>query len=75
MLGNLNNSNLKTLLSEYEKKRLNAIYEAEKRKEQIYKENPGLEEIDDALSKEAIRVSKLLIASKDTTLLEGLNNI
>ncbi len=73
MLGNLNNSNLKNLLSEYEKKRLNAIYEAEKRKEQIYKENPGLEEIDDALSKEAIRVSKLLIASKDTTLLEGLN--
>lgn len=73
MLRILNNSNLKNLLSEYEKKRLNSIYEAEKRKEQIYKENPRLEEIDDILSKEAIRVSKLLIVSKDATLLEGLN--
>ncbi len=73
MLEILNNSNLKNLLSEYEKKRLNSIYEAEKRKEQIYKENPRLEEIDDILSKEAIRVSKLLIVSKDTTLLEELN--
>lgn len=69
----MNNSNLKNLLSEYEKKRLNAIYEAEKRKKQVYKENPRLEEIDDALSKEAIRVSKLLIVSKDATLLEELN--
>ena len=73
MLRNLNNSNLKNLLSEYEKKRLNAIYEAEKRKEQVYKENPRLEELDDTLSKEAIRVSKLLIVSKDSTLLEELN--
>ena len=73
MLEILNNSNLKNLLSEYEKKRLNSIYEAEKRKEQIYKENPRLEEIDDILSKEAIRVSKLLIVSKDATLLEELN--
>ncbi len=69
----MSNSNLKNLLSEYEKKRLNAIYEAEKRKEQIYKENPRLTEIDDILSKEAIRVSKLLIVSKDTSLLEELN--
>ena len=69
----MNNSNLKNLLSEYEKKRLNSIYEAEKRKEQIYRENPRLEEIDDALSKEAIRISKLLIVSKDATLLENLN--
>jgi len=69
----LNNSNLKTLLNEYEKKRLNNIYEAERRKEKIYIENPRLQEIDDILSKEAIRVSKLLIVSKDDNLLNELN--
>jgi len=69
----LNNSNLKTLLNEYEKKRLNNIYEAEKRKEKIYKDIPRLQEIDDLLSKEAIRVSKLLIISKDDNLLDELN--
>lgn len=69
----MSNSNLKNLLNEYEKKRLNSIYEAEKRKEKIYAENPRLGEIDDILSKEAIRVSKLLIVSKDDNLLNELN--
>jgi DNA replication protein DnaC len=69
----LNNSNLKKLLTEYDKKRLNNIYEAERRKEEIYSKNPRLQEIDDILSKEAIRVSKLLITSKDVSLLDELN--
>ena len=57
----LNNSNLKNLLSEYERKRMDKEDEADKRKEQIYLENPRLQEIDDELSREAIKTSLLLI--------------
>ena len=70
----MNNSNLKNLLTEYEKKRLNSIYEAEKRKEDIYKKLPKLQEIDDTLSKEAIKASKMLIEQKDSSILSDLNN-
>lgn len=70
----MNNSNLKTLLNEYENKRLEEIYNAEKRKEKIYTENPRLQEIDDIISKEGIRISMLLINSNDANLLKELNN-
>ena len=69
----MSNSNLKNLLSEYDRKRLDSIYEAEKRKNEIYSKFPRLQEIDDILSKEPIRVSKLLIVSKDDNLLNELN--
>jgi len=69
----MNNSTLKKLLTEYEKKRMQAIYDAEHRKQILYNENPRLEEIDDILSQEAIKTSKLLIANKDTSLLTDLN--
>ena len=69
----MNNLTLKKLLSEYENKRLNSIFEAERRKNKIYSENPRLQEIDDILSKEAIRVSKLQIVSRDNSLIEDLN--
>ncbi len=69
----MNNSNLKNLLSEYERKRMDKEYEADKRKEQIYLENPRLQEIDDELSREAIKTSLLLIQSKNNALLEDLN--
>lgn len=69
----MNNSNLKNLLTEYEKKRMQATYDAEHRKEILYIENPRLQEIDDILSKEAIKTSKLLITNKDCSLLEDLN--
>lgn len=69
----MNNSNLKNLLTEYEKKRMQATYDAEHRKEILYIENPRLQEIDDILSKEAIKTSKLLITNKDSSLLEELN--
>lgn len=69
----MNSSNLKRLLNEYENKRLASIYKADQKKSEIYSNNPRLQEIDDILSKEAIRVSKLLIVSKDTSLLTDLN--
>ena len=70
----MNSSNLKTLLTEYEKKRLQAIYSAEQRKIDLYKQEPKLQQIDDQLSKTAISISKQILLSKDSSLLEELNN-
>ena len=42
----MNSSNLKTLLIEYEKKRMQAIYDAEQRKIELYKKEPKLQQID-----------------------------
>jgi len=69
----MNNSNLKSLLKDYERNRENAIYEADLRKQNLYKSNPELEQIDRILSTEAIRISKLLLVSNDSNLLDELN--
>ncbi len=69
----MSSSSLKSLLQEYSLKREKAIDEANNRKESLYKANSKLEEIDVALSKEAIRISKLLLASNDPSLLDDLN--
>ncbi len=69
----MNSSNLKTLLTEYEKKRLQAIYEAEERKNNLYKVHPQLQKIDDEISKEAISISRQMISHKDNSLLQELN--
>lgn len=69
----MNNSNLKNLLNEYDKKRMQAILDSEHRKELLYKENPRLSEIDDILAKEAIKTSRLLISNNDSSLLKDLN--
>ncbi len=66
--------NLEMLLKEYEKKRDNAIIQADLRKEDLYKSNPKLSEIDSTLSKEAIRISKLLLTSNSPELLEELDS-
>ncbi|MBP3256026.1 MAG: ATP-binding protein [Clostridia bacterium] len=70
----MNSSNLKILLSEYERKRMNAIYDAERRKFDLYEKHPELQEIDDELSKEAINTSKQIITSKDPSLIKELND-
>ena len=69
----MNSSNLKNLLTEYEKKRMQAIYDAENRKNELYKFHPKLQQIDDELSKTAIDISKKILTSKDTSLLNELN--
>ena len=70
----MRSSNLKMLLTEYEKKRMNAIYEAEKRKFELYNKEPKLEEIDSKLSKEAINISKQIIIEKNSSLVKELND-
>ena len=69
----MSSSNLKTLLTEYEKKRMQAIYDAENRKQALYEKEPKLQNIEDELSKEAISVSKKMLTLKDASLLQELN--
>lgn len=69
----MSSSNLKTLLTEYEKKRMQAIYDAENRKQTLYKKEPKLQSIENELSKEAISVSKKMLTLKDPSLLQELN--
>lgn len=69
----MNSSNLKVLLNEYSRKRDFEISSARARKQTIYSQNPKLQEIDDALSKYAISVSKSLLSSNDQQLIKDLN--
>ena len=67
------NSNLKSILREYEIKRNNAISYANFKKEQIYKKNPRLRDIDFELASYAMSVSKAMIKSNDKSLLVSLS--
>ena len=69
----MDSSSLKILLAEYEKKRMQATYDAEQRKTELYEKEPKLQKIDDELSKEAISISKKLLIEKDNSLLDELN--
>lgn len=68
----MENSALKQLLTEYEKKRMHAVYEAKKRKEEIYSRIPRLQDIDDSLTKEAINTSKLMLNNNNPELVKKL---
>lgn len=59
---------LNSLLKEYEKKKLNAELEAEKRKDTLYKKVPKLKEIEDELNNFAINTAKNIL--KNGTSLE-----
>ena len=64
---------LKNILSQYNKKKISAEYEAEQRKQDIYKRYPKLQDIDDKLTKLAISTTKSLINNNDKELLRELN--
>lgn len=59
----MNNSILKNILIEYDKKRILEIAEAKNRKNEIYNKYPRLKEIDLEISKCSIEKAKLLINS------------
>lgn len=69
----MSNENLKQLLTEYEKKREEAIRLAEKVKEDLYYQFPRLAEIDEEISLLTIRTTKTLLQQKDSTLLNEFN--
>ena len=62
------NEVLKTLLKEYEQKRIRSEMELESRKERLYKEIPRLEEIEDELNSYAIKTAKSILSGGDYSL-------
>lgn len=68
----MNTTILKSLLIAYENKRNKKLYEAEKRKEDLYRANPRFEEIDSKLSSLSISTSKNLINSSNFEYLDSL---
>ena len=65
---------LKDLLKNYEQKRINADYDLEIRKKELYSKLPRLQEIEDELNKYAIAISKAILLSNDTSKLSNLQN-
>lgn len=69
----MNNTILTNILKEYEKKRLLAEKDLEKRKNELYNHNKRLEEIDNELSRLGIATAKSMIMSNNSTILDNLN--
>ena len=69
----MNNSILKTLLKEYEQKRIHAELELEKRKEQLLSSNKDLEKIENSLNHCGIELARATISS-NKNLIKELNN-
>ncbi len=68
----MDNSSLKSLLTEYEKKRSTAILKAENNKKDLYLKNPKLQEIDDKLNHLAISTTISLINKNDSKKISDL---
>ena len=69
----MNNSNLKMLLNEYEKKRLEAELELENKINNFYIKNPDVLNINDKINRISIEISKTILLNKDSDKLEKLN--
>ena len=62
----MNNSTLKVLLKEYDLKRLSAFLNLEKRKDDLYKSCPRLEQIDLELNNFALNTAKSILSSNSS---------
>jgi len=69
----LSNSNLKILLSEYDKKRLQAELDLESKLNKFYLKNPDVSNINDKINRISIEISKTILLNKDSDKLEKLN--
>lgn len=72
MILNMNNSTLKVLLKEYDQKRLSAFLSLEKRKDDLYKSCPRLEQIDLELNNFALNTAKSILSSNSSHSLQDL---
>ena len=69
----MSNEVLNSLLKEYEQKKLNAELDLDRRKQNLYKLIPRLEEIDNELNNFAINTAKnILNNSSDSSSVENL---
>lgn len=67
-----NNDTVKELLKEYEKKRLNAVAEAESKKQSLYNKYPELLEIENKLHTLGISTAKYILNNNDSSYLANL---
>lgn len=70
----MNDSVLKSLLKEYEIKRMHAIKDAETRKDNLYSENPRLQEIEKELNDCAISTAKNILFNNSYEAIDNLKN-
>lgn len=70
----MSNPTLKNLLKEYEQKRLNALIDLDKRKNDLYSSNKRLEEIDATLNNYALNTAKNILSNSNGTSLIDLQN-
>lgn len=70
----MSESNLKTILNEYEKKRIYKINELENKKQDLYAKLPRLQEIDSKLSSLSISTAKNLLMFNNPHLITDLND-
>lgn len=69
----MSNEILSSLLKEYNQKRQRAEYDLERRKQQLYKDIPRLAEIEEDLSKYAIKVAKEVLKQNNEESVNELN--
>lgn len=69
----MSNSTLKTLLKDYEQKRMNAILDLDNRKTDLYASNKRLEEIEMELNSFALNTAKSILSANNET--NSVNNL
>lgn len=69
----MNNSNLKILLNEYDKKRLQAELNLENKLNKFYLKNPDVANINDKINRISIEISKTILLNKNSDKLKKLN--
>ena len=69
----MSNSNLKILLSEYDKKRLQAQLNLENNLNKFYLKNPDVSNINDKINRISIEISKTILLNKNSDKLNKLN--
>ena len=69
----MSNPNLKILLNEYDKKRLQAELDLEKKLNNFYIKNPDILNINDKINRISIEISKTILLNKDSDKIEKLN--
>lgn len=69
----MSNFNLKILLSEYDKKRLQAELDLENKLNKFYLKNPDISNINDKINRISIEISKTILLNKNSDKLETLN--
>ena len=68
----MSNPNLKLLLNEYDKKRLQAELDLEKKLNNFYIKNPDILTINDKINRISIEISKTILLNKDSDKIEKL---